>query len=54
MSRDVYKCVYNKVNYYKNVRQLNDKMIFVWCVLFACCVLLYNHCHRVETHLQLK
>jgi hypothetical protein len=22
-------------------------------VLFVCCVLLYNHCHRVKTHLQL-
>jgi hypothetical protein len=25
----------------------------VRCVLFVCCVLLYNHCHRVKTHLQL-
>jgi hypothetical protein len=26
----------------------------VWCVLFVCCVLLYYHCHRLKTRLQLK
>jgi hypothetical protein len=30
-----------------------DRGVILCDVLFVCCVLLYNHCHRVQTHLQL-
>jgi hypothetical protein len=30
-----------------------DRGVILCDVLFVCCVLLYNHCHRVKTHLQL-
>jgi hypothetical protein len=31
-----------------------DRGVILCDVLFVCCVLLYNHCHRVKTHLQLN
>jgi hypothetical protein len=30
-----------------------DRGVILCDVLFVCCVLLYNHCQRVETHLHL-